>query len=182
MRRAPRRAARGQRLSGVYRRRVSLPPKIDSEYLLVSSIPAYLDGDGSVWLDRLWQRDFVAHLDYIRRLTLAAPAFPRRPDLDLVRVDPPAGATLRLVPLPPQQSLLGALLRLPSTTLRLWRAVGAAGIVHSGVAGWPFPLGWVANAIALLRRKRLFLVVESAPWRLTGRGAVRASAIGCAST
>jgi glycosyltransferase involved in cell wall biosynthesis len=149
---------------------VSLPPKIEQEYLLVTSIPAYLGSDGSVWLDRLWQRDFVAHLNYVRRLTLAAPALPRRPDLDLVRVDPPAGATLRIVPLPKQESMLGALLRLPITTKQLWRAIGDAGIVHSGIAGWPFPLGWVANSIALLRGKQLFLVVESAPWRLTGLG------------
>jgi glycosyltransferase involved in cell wall biosynthesis len=41
--------------------------------------------------------------------------------------------------------------------------------VHSGVVGWPYPIGWVASSIALLRRKTLVIVVESAPWRLIGR-------------
>jgi glycosyltransferase involved in cell wall biosynthesis len=146
------------------------PPKIEQAYLLVTSIPAYLDAGGGVWLDRLWHRDFVAHFGYLERLTLAAPGFEHRSDLDLVRVDPPPGVAFRLAPLPKQESLRAALLRLPATAQRLWSEIGSARIVHSGIAGWPFPIGWVANSIALLRRRKLFIVVESAPWRLVGVG------------
>jgi glycosyltransferase involved in cell wall biosynthesis len=46
----------------------------------------------------------------------------------------------------------------------LWRAIGQAEIVHSSVIGWPYPLGWIANPFALIRRKALIIVVESS-WR-----------------
>ena len=47
------------------------------------------------------------------------------------------------------------------------RAVGATKIVHTGIAGWPIPEAWVLTPIARLRKKFLFINVESAFWRLT---------------
>jgi glycosyltransferase involved in cell wall biosynthesis len=64
--------------------------------------------------------------------------------------------------------MAGALLKIPQALRVLWRATGKAEIVHSGIVGWPFPPGWLANPMALLRGRKLVLVVESATWRLTG--------------
>jgi glycosyltransferase involved in cell wall biosynthesis len=50
----------------------------------------------------------------------------------------------------------------------MWRAVSRADLVHSGVAGWPYPIGWIANSLALLRGRKLIIMVESAPWRVKG--------------
>lgn len=141
---------------------------IRQRYLLVCPIPCYVDADGSLWLDRLWHRDFVRHLTYLSRLTLAAPTLPKPVAPDLVRVEVPPGVDLCLVALPSQESSRRALLNLAHTIRVLWRAIGACEIVHSGVDGWPFPLGWIANPIAVVRRKTLVIVVESAPWRLAG--------------
>ncbi|NQE35390.1 glycosyltransferase [Microcoleus asticus] len=55
---------------------------------------------------------------------------------------------------------------LPATVAKLWGAIGKADIVHSCVAGWPIPTGWLAAPIALIQGKFYVLVVESAPWRL----------------
>ena len=147
------------------------PSSIEQRYLLLTFIPYYVDRDGSVWLERLWHRDFVEHMRYLPRLTMAAPKYARheceRPE-NLVRVDVPPGVELNLVPLPHLESTPGALARLPLTAWTVWNAVGDADIVHSGVVGWPYPLGWVANPIAKLRNKRLVIVVESTPWRLSG--------------
>jgi glycosyltransferase involved in cell wall biosynthesis len=41
-----------------------------------------------------------------------------------------------------------------------------ADIVHSGVAGWPIPLGWIAIPLSAAFRKKTITIVESAPWRL----------------
>ena len=38
--------------------------------------------------------------------------------------------------------------------------------MHTGVAGWPIPYGWIATPIARILRKKLIIIVESAPWRL----------------
>ena len=137
---------------------------------MVNAIPYYVDDDGRVWLDRLWHRDFVRHMTYLTRLTFAAPAYRRSEAgaVDLVPVDVPPGVELRFVAIPKQESKLGALKNLPRTMQVLWKAVAHSEIVHSGIAGWPFPVGWIANAAAMLQRKSLVIVVESAPWRLTG--------------
>lgn len=142
-------------------------------YLLLTFIPYYVDSVGDIWLDRLWHHDFVEHLTYLRNLILAAPRQAKpaafdAPDLDLVRLEVPDGARLAFRPLPPLESTFDAVRGLPATIKALWQAIGEADVVHSGVAGWPYPIGWVGNPIAMLRRKRLMLVVESAPWRLTG--------------
>ncbi|MEQ8455883.1 MAG: glycosyltransferase [Sandaracinaceae bacterium] len=142
------------------------PPPIERRYLLLTFIPYYLDDAGDVWLDQLWHRDFVQHLRYLPKLTLAAPRLRAEdgPD-DLVRVELPAGAELELWPLPHVQTTLSAAAQLPLTAARLWRAIGEHDILHSGVAGWPIPIGWVGNAVAMLRKRPFVLMVESAPWR-----------------
>lgn len=141
-------------------------PKIERPYLLVVPLPHYLHSDGSIWLDRLWHHDLIEHLAYLRRFTLLSPRLPWIADLDLVRVNPPEGVDFRVVAIPSIDSFSKALRHLPRIAAILWKTIGRADIVHSGIAGWPIALGWVANPIALLRRKKLLIVVESAFWRV----------------
>jgi glycosyltransferase involved in cell wall biosynthesis len=136
-------------------------------YLLVIGLPYYLDEAGRVWLERLWHRDLILHLRYLPRLRMAAPQFMKRDEPDLVALSDADARRLELVPLPPMRSKLEALRGLPRALRVLWRAVGDADTVHSGIAGWPIPLGWFVNPIALLRKRKLVLVIESAFWRLT---------------
>lgn len=145
------------------------PQQIAQPYLLLTSIPFFVDDEDSVWLDSLWHRDFVRHFDYLKHLILAAPCMAKKEGPDgLVRVDPPHGVFFSAIGLPPLESFAKTLLKLPTLLHRLWLGIGQADIVHSGIVGWPIPLGWLANPIALLRRKKLILVIESAPWRQSG--------------
>ena len=145
------------------------PQQILQRYLLLTSIPFFVDDDGRVWLDPLWHRDFVRHFDYLKNLTLAAPCIAKTEGPDgLVRVDPPRGVDFSVIGLPRLESFARTLLMLPTLLHRLWLGIGRAEIIHSGIVGWPIPLGWLANPIALLRRKKLILVIESAPWRQSG--------------
>jgi glycosyltransferase involved in cell wall biosynthesis len=136
-------------------------------YLLVTGLPYYVDPAGRVWLDRLWHRDLVLHLDYLPRLMLAAPRMSKGDERDLVPLADADRRRLQFVPLPPMRSKLEALRALPAALKALWRAVGDADTVHSAIAGWPIPLGWFVNPIALARKRKLVLVIESAFWRLT---------------
>ena len=136
-------------------------------YLLVIGLPYYLDPAGRVWLDRLWHRDLMLHLEYLPRLILAAPQMVKSDERDLVALGEADTRRLQLVPLPPMRTKLEALRGLPRALRVLWRAVGDADTVHSGIAGWPLPLGWFLNPIALARKRKLVLVIESAFWRLT---------------
>lgn len=146
---------------------------IEARYLLLTLAPYHIDARGDVWLDRLWHRDLVAHFRYLKCILLAAPAGTREDvtanvAADLVRLDVPNDVSLTLVPLPLPLSMRDAVASLPVLARVLWCAIGEADVVHSGVAGWPMPIGWIANPIALVRGRTLFLVVESAPWRRSG--------------
>lgn len=143
------------------------PTPMDEPYLLVVPIPFYRDETGAVWMMQAWERDFRRHLEYLTRLTLLSPQRAFDPSIpELVRLAPETQAAARFAALPAQDSLLAALCGLPRSIRTAWREVARATVVHSGVAGWPIPLGWITNPIALLRKRRLVIVVESAPWRL----------------
>jgi glycosyltransferase involved in cell wall biosynthesis len=68
--------------------------------------------------------------------------------------------------LAPARSAAEAVLGLPANVIRLWRAIGRTAIVHTAVAGWPVPIGWIAAPLARLRGRFLLIIVESAPWRV----------------
>jgi glycosyltransferase involved in cell wall biosynthesis len=143
---------------------------IEARYLLLTLVPHHVDESGEVWVDRLWHRDLVAHFRYLKHIVLAAPTSrlkSARAD-DLVRLSVPSDVTLTLAPLPMSSSTREAIASLPALTRALWRAIGQSDVVHSGVAGWPMPVGWIANPIAMMRGRTLLVVVESAPWRTSG--------------
>lgn len=158
-------------------------PKIEQPYLLVCPIPHYLHADGSIWLDRLWHHDLAEHLTYLRDLTLLSPRLAWPAGGDLVRLDPPVDADFSVVPIPALDSMWRILWRLPGIVAALWSATGRAAIVQSGIAGWPIPIGWIANPITLLRGRKLLLVVESAFWRIPeGQRAALRVRLRCALT
>lgn len=139
---------------------------IDRKYLLVIGIPIHRSASGGYLLDDLWCKDLQLHRLYLGDLRLASPvkagpppAWAREPS------DDEGLGRLTVVPLPDQGSTKRAMLSAPRTLLRLWKAVGEADVVHTVVAGWPYPLGWPASLFARLRGKFLIVGVESAPWR-----------------
>ncbi len=144
---------------------------IERRYLSVTGIPCFVDGAGSILLDDAWHHDLVQHLAYLPRFVLAAPCRSAPPGrCHLLPLADDLRGKLEVVPLPAPASRFSALATLPITAARLWRAVGRAEIVHTGVAGWPYPMGWLAIPMARLRRKKIVVVVESAPWRGAARG------------
>ena len=138
---------------------------LGKRYLLVTNIPHYVDARGDVYLERAWHHDVLRHIAYLPQLTIASPLLPvESGDVDLVRVEE---GQARFVALPPQPSFLAAVRALPGTLTQMYRAVGEADVVHSAVVGWPYPLGWLASVFAKARGRRLVIIVESAPWRLS---------------
>ncbi|MDF3932894.1 glycosyltransferase [Pseudomonas citronellolis] len=141
--------------------------RLRQRYLLVVAAPFARDPQGRVWLDELWWHDLLAHLDYLANLTVMAPFREiDAPEPGMVEAVAPAGLRLAFVGLYPEGGTREVLLHLPRAIRVAWNAIGQADLVHSGVAGWPIPPGAIINPIALLRRKPLIIVVESAFWRL----------------
>jgi glycosyltransferase involved in cell wall biosynthesis len=142
---------------------------IFGRYLLVTlCIPFYVDAQGRRYLDSLWVKDLVEHFKYLKNFTLASPCKYENPPSGTVLLDDnPAFANVQFIDLPVSKSTIDALRLLPKTLVRLWKAVGAADIVHTGVAGWPIPEGWLLTPIVKLRKKFYLIIVESAFWRLS---------------
>jgi glycosyltransferase involved in cell wall biosynthesis len=140
---------------------------IVNRYLLVTGISYYCDEKGYRYLDELWYKDLSEHVRYLKHFTLAAPCRHESPQKNAIALDSdPSFSEIKFIDLPSPHSFAKAIMLLPVTTFRLWRAIRQTDIVHAGVVGWPHLLGWVATPIVRLRRKFYLLVVESASWRV----------------
>jgi glycosyltransferase involved in cell wall biosynthesis len=140
---------------------------IEQPYLLVMTLACYEDGEGRRYLDELWHKDLLKHLDQIRNLTLASPLRGEFPSGKVLEVAPsPNEGTLHYLDLPVCTSTIGTLLSLPRICARLWKAIGEAEIVHANTGGWPISFGWIAIPMAKLRGKFSLTNVESGGWRL----------------
>jgi glycosyltransferase involved in cell wall biosynthesis len=145
---------------------------IRQNYLLALDVAIARGPDGSFHADPSWARDLLRHLSYIERLTYMAPVQPGPPPPGWV---PLPADRMRIVGHPaPGPGLAGYLAALRLLPL-MWREVGRAAIVHSGLAGHPIPSGWLAVPMARLRGRKLVMIVESAFWRVPpGEGPGRA--------
>lgn len=143
------------------------PARLTFPYLLVlgQQLPLYRDKEGQLFVDELWHKDLLMHLEYIDHLMLATPCYrqelPR--DAKPLLVDK---AKVEVIELPHQKSFLHSLKIMPIMLARLCGAIRRAEIVHSGIVGWPIPMGWAVTPITRVFRKPLVIIVESAPWRL----------------
>ena len=136
-------------------------------YLLVvgQHLPIYRNGSGQLFTGELWKKDLAMHLEYLDHLIIATPSLHQEPPSDAVLLDS-RPSRIEVVDLPAQTSFLNMIKAMPITVFRLWRAIRRAAIVHSGIAGWPIPLGWIVTPLVVLCRKPYVVIVESAPWRL----------------
>jgi glycosyltransferase involved in cell wall biosynthesis len=146
---------------------VSFTPILDRYLLVTFCIPFYINAQGRRYLDRLWVKDLVEHFKYLKNFTLASPCRYEDPPEGAIFLDSePAFADVQFIDLPISNSTIDALRLLPKTISKLWKAVGEADIVHTGIADWPIPAGWLLTPIARLRRKFYLIIVESAFWRV----------------
>lgn len=143
---------------------------IEKRYLLVSGITCYCDPDGDRYFDLLWHKDLIEHLRYLRNFTLASPCLYEKPpsDSNWVRLEHTDLNLfeIKFVDLPVSHNLREAILHLPSTISVLWSAIKQADAVHSGIVGFPFPLGWLVTPAVCYWKKFYIIIVESAPWRI----------------
>ena len=143
-------------------------PRITSKYLLVINVPLYRDKDGATHAGQLWFKDLAEHLSYLDSFTLACPVLEGAPAEVAVSLQSDSRfSRIQIIDLPAPSSLARAILVLPRTAWRLLRAVRSAEVIHAGIAGWPIPYGWIVTPMAKLFDKKLVIIIESAPWRLT---------------
>ena len=140
---------------------------ITKRYLMVMNVSSTCDEKGERYLDPMWAKDLTEHFRYLKDFTLATPCQLETSPKNAISVtSEPSFSNVEFIDLPSPNSYKDAILTLPATVAKLWSAIGSADIVHSCVAGWPIPMGWLVTPIALIQGKFYVLVVESAPWRL----------------
>jgi glycosyltransferase involved in cell wall biosynthesis len=148
-------------------------PKIKKQYCLFTNILLYRKNDKEFFIDNLWKKDLLLHLEYISRFTLVCPVSEdNAPDHYHVLKVNTVDLSIKIVPLPSSKSFLNALLCIPQTFAKILDAFRENEIIHAGVAGWPIPYGWFVSFIKriLFKDNILLILVESAPWRIACSG------------
>lgn len=134
------------------------PDQIRVPYLMVLNL-ALIGHAGRYWADPLWAKDLLLHRKYIPDLTLFCPVRNEQPPADWVCIE-----GINIVSAgPPGHRLYPAA---PMLAVKLWHAIRRAELVHVGLGGWPYPMGWLATPIARLRRRFLLTIIESSFWRV----------------
>ncbi|MCF3974163.1 glycosyltransferase family 4 protein [Paracoccus salsus] len=136
-------------------------------YLLTSLVPFHRDERGDVWVNDLWHRDLMMHLNYIPDLLVLAAQAEGPLGENMMRVEPEPGQRIAFLPTGP---VLTGRRQLPAALPRMVRAMrqalAQADVVHSGVGGWPVPPGVMLNPMTIRRGLPLIIVIESAFWRI----------------
>ena len=136
---------------------------LDVPYLLALNAGATIGPDGHAYCDPSWGVDLVRHARHLPQLTFFAPVNYREPRAIEERL--PDGL-FRLVPYRHFGGRYLSYLALPRMIGLLLREVPKTQIVHTCVAGLPFPVGWIAIPIARLFGKKIVVTLESSFWRL----------------
>jgi glycosyltransferase involved in cell wall biosynthesis len=146
-----------------------MTPKIEAPYLLALFPVSVYESNGAQYFDELWAQDVRRHVAYIPELTLVCYWQQGMPERAVKIRDCPVLSQVCIVSVPKPHNMLHALRMLPSTLHALWRATKGKRIVHSEVAGWPFPTAWLLLPMQFARGFLSVIVVESAFWRVLSR-------------
>lgn len=137
---------------------------IDKTYMLFSRIPLTINEKGEIFGGKLWVKDLRLHLDYISNLNICCPIVSSNKvdDLELVdflKID-------RIYKLELDRGLRSVLSNFFPNFLSVFKAVRVACIVHSGGAGWVFPLSFYILPLKLFLKFKWVIVIESSFWML----------------
>lgn len=143
---------------------------IDETYLLATRIPLFEDADG-FYTDDLWEKDLSAHLQYIDHFRICCPVEPvAQAQMPLKRV---AGLTKgQVTALRLDRGWASVAANFLPNFRRLAKAVQQSEIVHSGCAGWAFPLAYYVLVLRPFSRFKWINVVESSFWEKPSSGPI----------
>ncbi|MEM7741443.1 MAG: glycosyltransferase [Pseudomonadota bacterium] len=129
-------------------------------YAMLSHIPVQIS-DGQIYTDRLWAKDLDLHMRYLPALTLVSP-------LDTTGKhdgwDPVASDAIRHVALPMNKGWPRTILNMPRVRRIVSEVARTHDLLHTGLAGWPFPLSFYLFGERQKSDFVWFNVTESIPW------------------
>lgn len=132
-------------------------------YLLALNVPVFRAADGRLFADPSWAKDLLLQARHVPALTYFGPMLPKQPETGWIELPP---EQVRIIGFAPGRGGLGGYLALLRAFPALVREVRDAKLVHTGIAGHPVPLGWLAVPLARVFRRPIVILVESAFWRI----------------
>lgn len=138
---------------------------IYEKYLLAINIPIY-KFEGILYLDDLWYKDLKEHLKYIKNLTLLCPIVKvDKLNNNFVKITNEDYKKINIVTLPEIGTMGSVFVNFLKILRICWVEVGKNELIHSALAGWPLPIGWIVYPISWIKRKKSIVYIESAFWR-----------------
>lgn len=150
---------------------LSEPIQLDSavitqRYTLLTHIPVYVFGDGTVRTMPLWHKDLQRHLDYLVNLHLSCPVLTEAEagdrQLNIIKGITPD----RVHRVAQNIGWVRVALNIVPHFLAMGRVARDSDIVQGGAAGWPFPISFYLLFWRHIYRFKWLFGVESSFWRM----------------
>ncbi len=137
---------------------------INEPYILFTRIPIQKDESGHLFCDPLWAKDLKLHLEYIDKFGICCPVEQSNKTEGLKDI---TGLGIKWVfELKRDYGLKSVLQNLLPNFAVVTKACKKAKIVHSGGAGWAFPLSFYLLLLKPFFSFQWVIVIESSFWML----------------
>jgi glycosyltransferase involved in cell wall biosynthesis len=138
---------------------------INRPYVLFSRIPIVKNQSGRIFCDPLWAKDLKLHLDYLTNFHICCPVTYQN---DVHRLDDITGVDIKnIFELKKDYGFTSVVKNFFPNFFQVIRACKKAYIVHSGGAGWAFPLSFYLLLLRPFFSFQWIIVIESSFWMLS---------------
>jgi glycosyltransferase involved in cell wall biosynthesis len=138
---------------------------ITKPYTNFVSIPVIKNSEGKIFTDPLWAKDILLHLDYIDCFNLCCPV--EMSDSIAGLVDITEYKINEIFPLKRDFGLASIIKNIFPNFLGVLKACKKSEIVHSGGAGWAFPLSYYILPLKPFFKFQWVIVIESSFWLMS---------------
>lgn len=135
---------------------------IDKSYVLFTRIQIVKTDSGHMYCDQLWAKDLRLHLDYISDFRICCPVV-RSNEVEGLE-DISECRIRRYFELRKDYGVMSVAKNFLPNLFRVIEACKGASIVHSGGAGWAFPLSFYLLFLRPFFPFQWIVLIESSPW------------------
>lgn len=138
---------------------------INKSYVLFTRIAITKTKSGGIFCDSLWAKDLYLHLEYISNFSLCCPVI-YSDDVD--GLDEITNYEIRnIFSLNKDYGIFSVMVNLLPNLFGVIKACKKAELVHSGGAGWAFPLSFYLLMLKPFYGFKWIMIIESSFWLLT---------------
>lgn len=137
---------------------------INNPYVLFTRIGLTKTKSGKLYCDPLWAKDLKLHLEYISDFSLCCPVINNESISNLEEIT--EYNIKQIFSLKKDEGIISVIINLLPNLLRVVKACKSAKLVHSGGAGWAFPLSFYLLLLKPFFQFKWIIIIESSFWML----------------